>query len=72
MRIIRPFCGDNRGGIFLKISPTLSTDSKEKLAKLLTINPDLFAWKPEGIPGINPDIISHELNVHYTRKPIQQ
>lgn len=58
--------------IFLKISPTLPIDDKEELIEFLKRNTNLFAWRPEDIPGITFDIILYELNMDHKKKPIQQ
>uniref|UniRef100_A0A2N9ERP1 Integrase catalytic domain-containing protein n=1 Tax=Fagus sylvatica TaxID=28930 RepID=A0A2N9ERP1_FAGSY len=38
----------------------------------ITNNKDVFAWSHEDMPGINPSIISHKLNINPTLRPIKQ
>lgn len=45
---------------------------KEKMIEFLKRNANMFSWKLENIPRINLDIITYELNLDYTKKPIQQ
>jgi hypothetical protein len=35
-------------------------------------NKDIFAWSHEDMPGIDPSIISHKLNVNPCLHPIKQ
>ncbi|XP_059664113.1 uncharacterized protein LOC132309870 [Cornus florida] len=45
---------------------------KDKLTQFLRKNQDVFAWVHEDIPGIDPTIIEHRLNVNPNFKPIRQ
>jgi hypothetical protein len=53
----------------VKIGSQLPEESKAKLSEFLRNNLDVFAWTHEDMPGIDPDIISHRLNIDPTAKP---
>ena len=54
------------------IGASLEEPMKGKLIKLLQENGDLFAWTAADMPGINPDLITHKLNVDPSRKTVKQ
>lgn len=39
---------------------------------MLRINVDLFAWKPEDMVGIDPEMAVHKLNIKPNAKPVKQ
>ena len=45
---------------------------RQDLAVFLRINQDVFAWDHEDMPGIDPSVIVHRLNVNPTSSPIRQ
>ena len=45
------------------IGSLLKHDLREDLVQFLRQNQDVFAWSHEDMPGIDPHIISHRLNV---------
>uniref|UniRef100_A0A2N9GRM8 Reverse transcriptase domain-containing protein n=1 Tax=Fagus sylvatica TaxID=28930 RepID=A0A2N9GRM8_FAGSY len=47
-------------------------EAEESLVQFLKDNKDVFAWSHEDMPGINPSIISHKLNVDPSLRPIKQ
>ena len=49
-------------------SPLICQD----LATFLRMNQDVFAWSHEDMPGIDPSVIVHRLNVNPASSPIQQ
>ena len=52
----------------------VGADLKEKIKKdlvhFLKKNIDVFAWSHEGMPGIDPSVITHCLNVCASSKPV--
>ena len=44
----------------------------DQLVNFLKEHKDVFAWSHEDMPGINPAIIVHRLNVDPTHKPVIQ
>jgi hypothetical protein len=55
-----------------KVGANLPPQMKESLVQFLKSNIDVFAWSHEDMPGINPSIISHKLNVNPSLRPIKQ
>ena len=45
---------------------------KKGLIRFPRKNIDMFAWSHEDIPGIDPSVITHRLNVHPSSKPVRQ
>ena len=45
---------------------------RQDLASFLRMNQDVFAWSHEDMPGIDPSIIVHKLNVNPDSSPIRQ
>ena len=43
---------------------------KKGLICFLRENIDVFAWSHEDMPGIDPSVITHCLNVHLSSKPV--
>ena len=55
-----------------KIGANLPPKMKEYLVQFLKNNKDVFTWSHEDMPGINPSIISHKLNVNPSLRPVKQ
>ena len=45
---------------------------RQDLAGFLRMNQDVFAWSHEDMPGIDPSVIVHRLNVNPASSPIRQ
>ena len=45
---------------------------RQDLVAFLRMNQDVFAWSHEDMPGIDPSVIVHRLNVNPTSSPIRQ
>ena len=45
---------------------------KESMIKFLKNNSDVFAWTHEDMPGIDPSVICHKLNIDPSIRPIKQ
>lgn len=59
-------------GKSVNIGPELPTVIQEELLSFLRNNSDVFAWTHENMPGIDPSIIVHQLNVDENAKPIKK
>ena len=46
--------------------------TKQELVQFLRRSIDVFAWSHEDMPGINPSVITHHLNVYPSSKPVWQ
>ncbi|KAG7564374.1 Integrase catalytic core [Arabidopsis suecica] len=56
----------------VRIGATLTGKIKEALIELLRKNKTSFAWSAADMPGIDPSIICHELNVDPSFKTVKQ
>ena len=45
---------------------------RQDLAGFLRMNQDVFVWSHEDVPGIDPSVIVHRLNVNPASSPIRQ
>ncbi|KAL5545894.1 hypothetical protein UlMin_005581 [Ulmus minor] len=55
-----------------KIGSALTGQFKEDLIIFLREHRDVFAWSHEDMPGIDPNVIVHRLNIDPNFKPIKQ
>ena len=55
-----------------KVGEDLEEKTKKALVHFLRKNIDVFASSHEDIPGIDPSVITHRLNVYPSSKPIRQ
>ena len=55
-----------------KVGADLEEKTKKDLIHFLRKNIDVFASSHEDIPGIDPSVITHRLNVYPSFKPIRQ
>ena len=53
-----------------RIGADLKGKIKKGLACFLRENIDVFAWSHEDMPGIDPSVITHRLNVYPSSKPV--
>jgi hypothetical protein len=42
------------------------------LVKFLQENRDIFAWKPDDMPGVHRELIEHELHLDPKAMPVKQ
>ncbi|KAK8942426.1 hypothetical protein KSP39_PZI008890 [Platanthera zijinensis] len=56
----------------VQLGSLLQEQEKERLAAYLRRNKDIFAWSPEDMPGIDPQVIHHSLNINPACKPVIQ
>ncbi|KAH7862454.1 hypothetical protein Vadar_005027 [Vaccinium darrowii] len=62
---------DNEERYFL-IGETLPELEERDLVTFLKDHIDVFAWTPQEMPGIDPEVICHHLNVDPQHKPVVQ
>ena len=55
-----------------RIGVGLEGEIKKGLICFLRKNIDVFAWSHEDMPGLDPSVITHHLNVHPSSKPVRQ
>lgn len=56
----------------VSIDTKLGAEQKEKLISFLRANADLFAWSHKDMPGIDHEIMVHQLNVDRDFKLVKQ
>ena len=56
---------------FTKIERSIGEKMKQDLIGFLKKNTDVFSWSHEDIPGIDPSVITHHLNISPSYKPIR-
>ena len=54
-----------------RIGANLEEKMKDDLIHFLRENIDVFAWCHEDMPGIDPSVITHRLNLYPSSKPVQ-
>ena len=59
-------------GKSIRIGADLEGKIKKDLIRFLRENIDVFAWSHEDMPGIDPSVITHRLNVYPSSKPVWQ
>ena len=57
---------------FTRIGTSMKEKTKQDLVQFLRKSIDVFAWSHEDMPGIDPSVITHRLNVHPSSKPVCQ
>ena len=56
----------------IRMGTLASQPMRQALAAFLRMNQDVFAWSHEDMPGIDPSVIVHRLNVNPASSPIRQ
>jgi len=57
---------------FTRIGTSMKEKAKEDLIQFLRKNTEVFAWSHDDMPGIDPSVITHRLNVFPSSKPVRQ
>ena len=57
---------------FTRIGTSMKEKTKQDLVQFLRENIDVFPWSREDIPGIDPSVITHRLNVYPSSKLVCQ
>ncbi|KAL0416217.1 UNVERIFIED_CONTAM: hypothetical protein Slati_3453600 [Sesamum latifolium] len=55
-----------------RIGSHLGEEAKKEITLCLQRNADIFAWTPQDLEGIDPQVITHHLNIDPSYKPIKQ
>src|SRR3954469_14342720 len=64
--------GDEANPKPIYISDTLSPEEKADLIALIREYIDVFAWHYEDMPGLDPKVAVHRLNIKEGAKPVKQ
>ena len=57
---------------FTRIGTSMEEKMKQDLIQFLRKSIDVFAWSHEDMPGIDPSVVTHRLNVYPSSKPVCQ
>ncbi|KAL0451770.1 UNVERIFIED_CONTAM: hypothetical protein Slati_1155100 [Sesamum latifolium] len=55
-----------------RIGSHLGEEAKKEITLCLQRNANIFAWTPQDLEGIDPQVITHHLNIDPSYKPIKQ
>jgi len=64
--------GDEANPKPIFISESLSPSEKEDLISLVWEYIDVFAWNYEDMPGLDPHVVMHRLNINSDEKSVKQ
>uniref|UniRef100_A0A804I249 Reverse transcriptase domain-containing protein n=1 Tax=Musa acuminata subsp. malaccensis TaxID=214687 RepID=A0A804I249_MUSAM len=62
----------DRPNTIVKVGTTLPKANKLQLIDFLKRNADVFAWSSKDMPGIDPGMTQHRLNIHPEARPVRQ
>ena len=63
---------ESRPGRTTRMGTLASPMIRQDLAGFLRMNQGVFAWSHEDMPGIDPSVIVHRLNINPASSPIRQ
>ena len=63
---------ESRPGRTTRMGTLARPTVRQDLANFLRTNQDIFAWSHEDMPGIDPSVIVHRLNVNPDSSPVRQ
>ena len=63
---------ENNPERYTKVGADMEKKTKQELVQFLRRSIDVFAWSHEDMPGIDPSVITHRLNVYPSSKPVWQ
>ncbi|KAL0320056.1 UNVERIFIED_CONTAM: hypothetical protein Sradi_5267100 [Sesamum radiatum] len=55
-----------------RIGSHLGEEDKKEITLCLQHNADIFAWTPQDLEGIDPQVITHHVNIDPSYKPVKQ
>ncbi|KAJ8458599.1 hypothetical protein OPV22_031525 [Ensete ventricosum] len=56
----------------VKVGSGLTESQQVQLIEFLRKNEDVFAWSPNDMPGVDPEITQHHLNISPDARPVKQ
>ena len=72
IRLFRSNLGDEANPKPIFISEGLSPSEKKDLISLVQEYIDVFAWNYEDMPGLDPRVAMHRLNINMDIKPVKK
>ena len=61
---------ENNPEKFTRIGTSMKEKTKQDLVQFLRKSIDIFAWSHEDMSGIDPSVITHQLNVYLSSKSV--
>ena len=55
-----------------RVGSSLAQELKTQLVDFLRANRDVFAWSPTEMPGIDPEVVMHHLQLNKVQRPVRQ
>ena len=71
-KVVQINLGDEANPKPIFISDGLSPSEKKDLISLVQEYIDVFAWNYEDMPGLDPRVVMHRLNINTDVKPVRQ
>ena len=71
-KVVQINLGDEANPKPIFISDGLSPSEKKDLISLVQEYIDVFAWNYEDMPGLDPQVAMHRLNINPDVKPVKQ
>ena len=65
------FLDENNLERYTRVGADLKEKTKQDLIRFLKKSIDVFAWSHKNMPGIDPSVITHRLNVYPSSKPVR-
>ena len=56
---------------FTRIGTSMEEKTKQDLVQFLRKSIDIFTWSHKDLPGIDPSVITHCLNMYPSSKPVR-
>ena len=70
-KVVQINLGDDANHKPIFISESLSPSEKEDLVSLIREYIDVFAWTYKDMPGLDPQVAMHRLNINPDAKPVK-
>src|SRR5262249_46667183 len=56
----------------IQVGASLGPEEREAYQRCLSKHADIFAWSDNDLPGVDPRVVSHRLNLDPSHRPVQQ
>ena len=63
---------DDNSEHMTRVESSLAPGLKTQLVEFLRANRDVFAWSPAEMPGIDPKVVMHHLQLNKEWRPVRQ
>ena len=70
-KVVQVDVGDQGNPKLISISESLSPDLRQNFFSLIQEYLDVFAWSYEDMPGLDPQVTKHHLNIKSDTKPVK-